>query len=60
MPKGKPAGVRCVQLDEHYRCKLFGDPQRPSVCQDFSPAADVCGNSRSEAMALITHWEENT
>jgi hypothetical protein len=60
MPNGKPAGVRCVQLDEQDRCKLFGEPTRPAVCRDFRPAADVCGNSRDEAMALITEWEQNT
>ena len=24
MPQGKPAGVRCVQLDADERCRLFG------------------------------------
>ena len=23
MPAGKPAGVRCAQLDEHARCRIF-------------------------------------
>ena len=32
MPRGKPAGVRCVQLDDEQRCRLFGRPERPAVC----------------------------
>ena len=30
MPEGKPAGVRCVHLDEQNRCAIFGRPERPS------------------------------
>jgi hypothetical protein len=32
MPQGKPAGVRCIQLDEANRCRIFGRPERPAVC----------------------------
>ncbi|PAS17689.1 hypothetical protein CGT75_04930, partial [Vibrio cholerae] len=28
MPNGKPAGVRCVQLNEDNLCQLFGRPER--------------------------------
>lgn len=60
MPDGKPAGVRCIQLDNNNGCKLFDDPRRPAVCGAFQPAMDVCGNSRSEALALIARWEQLT
>ena len=33
MPRGKPAGVRCVQLDDANRCRIFGDAARPGVRQ---------------------------
>ncbi|HEY1089990.1 MAG TPA: YkgJ family cysteine cluster protein, partial [Burkholderiaceae bacterium] len=32
MESGKPAGVRCIQLDDADRCKIFGRPERPAVC----------------------------
>ena len=28
MPRGKPAGVPCIQLDGKLRCMLFGKPDR--------------------------------
>jgi Fe-S-cluster containining protein len=52
MPQGKPAGVRCVQLDEQLRCRLFGRPGRPAVCGSLQPAAEMCGDSPAQAM----HW----
>ena len=60
MPHGKPAGVRCVQLDEAMRCRLFGKPERPAFCGSLQPAADLCGGSRSEALVLIAALEAAT
>ena len=60
MPQGKPAGMACVQLDELGLCKLFGQPSRPDVCQCFSPAADVCGDSKPQALRLINELESAT
>ncbi|RRJ85477.1 YkgJ family cysteine cluster protein [Aestuariirhabdus litorea] len=60
MPAGKPAGVACVQLDEHYRCRLFGQPERPLVCGQFKAEASMCGSSREEALEVIRVLEEQT
>ena len=60
MPKGKPAGVRCVQLTEDSRCALFGQPERPRVCGDIRAALDMCGSSFAQAMAAIAALEEAT
>ena len=60
MPHGKPAGVRCVQLDEDLRCRLFGMPERPLVCSSFRPMADICGKSKSEALLLLDVLETST
>lgn len=57
MPNGKPAGVRCVQLAEDYRCKLFGRPERPEVCTSLRPSQTMCGASRDEAMAVLRALE---
>lgn len=59
MPEGKPAGVRCVQLDEKNLCRLFGDPSRPSVCDRFHFDISVCGNQREEALSTLS-WLEHT
>jgi uncharacterized protein len=57
MPNGKPAGVPCVQLDEQLRCKLFGLPERPSVCSGLRPSVEMCGDSREEALQTLTLLE---
>lgn len=60
MPAGKPAGVRCVQLDERNLCKIFGQSDRPAVCSDFDATRDVCGQTDAEAMILLTELEQLT
>ena len=60
MPHGKPAGVRCVQLDEAERCRLFGDPRRPAVCASLRPALEICGTDRAQAMKYLTELEAMT
>jgi hypothetical protein len=57
MPGGKPAGVRCVQLDDDYRCRIFGSPERPGVCASLRPTASMCGIDRDEAMARLAAME---
>ena len=53
MPHGKPAGVRCVQLDEALRCKLFGRPERPAVCASLRPSFAMCGATRADALRFL-------
>ncbi|GAA0744047.1 YkgJ family cysteine cluster protein [Ideonella azotifigens] len=60
MPQGKPAGERCVQLDDQGRCQLFGDPRRPSVCGSLQPSPDMCGEHREHAMLWIGQLERLT
>ena len=43
MPQGKPAGQRCVQLDDALRCRIFGQPERPAVCRQLRPEPAMCG-----------------
>ncbi|WP_345793137.1 YkgJ family cysteine cluster protein [Thauera sp. JM12B12] len=60
MPQGKPAGVRCVQLDASDRCQLFGDPRRPAVCASLQPSAEMCGADRTHAMRFLDRLERLT
>ncbi|MGD8310671.1 MAG: YkgJ family cysteine cluster protein [Chromatiales bacterium] len=60
MPRGKPAGIRCVQLTSDNRCGLFGDPARPPVCSGLAPQPDMCGGDRIEALALLAQWERGS
>ncbi|MFN4063835.1 YkgJ family cysteine cluster protein [Azoarcus communis] len=60
MELGKPAGVRCVQLDEQDGCRLFGDSRRPRVCGSLQPSIEMCGTSRGEALRWLTQLEQLT
>lgn len=60
MPEGKPAGVRCLHLDESYGCQLFGKPERPLLCEQFQAEASVCGENRQQAIKLINALEQAT
>ncbi|MGL4972991.1 MAG: YkgJ family cysteine cluster protein [Culicoidibacterales bacterium] len=60
MPNGKPAGVRCVQLDEQNLCKLFGKPERPTVCGMLRPEQEMCGKTNCEALTYLTELEQLT
>ena len=60
MPRGKPAGVRCVQLDDDGLCRLFGLPERPAVCVGFRASPETCGTSAEEAYALLAELERVT
>ncbi|ARK96309.1 YkgJ family cysteine cluster protein [Burkholderia pseudomallei] len=60
MPLGKPAGQKCVQLDDDMRCKIFGHPDRPQVCGSLQPSVIMCGDNREQAMRWIGDLERAT
>lgn len=60
MPQGKPAGVRCVQLSEDNRCRLFGHPDRPTVCINLRPLPEMCGTTREEALVYLEWLDRQT
>ena len=57
MPKGKPAGVPCVQLADDLSCKIFQSPNRPKVCGGFKAESIICGDSAQEAYSIIASLE---
>ena len=60
MPNGKPAGVRCIQLDAQNRCMIFGKPERPAFCGSLQPSAEMCRDTREEAIAWLNNLEKLT
>ena len=60
MPNGKPAGVRCVQLTDDNRCRIFGQPDRPIVCNNLRPSLEMCGTSDDQAFACLAWLEQIT
>ncbi|SFU30751.1 YkgJ family cysteine cluster protein [Halomonas korlensis] len=57
MPYGKPAGERCVQLDDANLCRLFDDLRRPAVCAAFRFDRNLCGDHRHQALERIAAME---
>jgi Fe-S-cluster containining protein len=60
MPNGKPAGVRCIQLDAANDCMIFGQPGRPAVCASLQPSAEMCGPDREHAMFFLATLDRLT
>lgn len=60
MPQGKPAGVRCIQLDAANRCRIFGQPERPAVCGGLQPSVEMCGDGPVHAMRWLGEMEART
>lgn len=60
MPTGKPANIPCVQLTSDFKCKIFNLSERPSVCAEYSPNIEYCGENRDEAMTILRLLENQT
>jgi len=60
MPMGKPAGVRCVQLDDANGCRIFGRPERPAVCASLQPSAEMCGATQADALFYLRRLDQLT
>ena len=60
LPNGKPAGLPCLHLDAEWRCRLFGQPERPAVCGSLAPSREMCGETREQAMVYLQRLEQAT
>jgi uncharacterized protein len=60
MPNGKPAGVRCIQLNALNQCMIFGKPERPAVCESLQPSEEMCGETRDDALHYLTRLDRLT
>lgn len=57
MPNGKPAGTPCIHLTKDLKCGIFNSPDRPKVCGGFKADNDFCGNTRDEAIRILSQLE---
>lgn len=60
MPEGKLGGVRCIQLDENNRCRIFGSPLRPKVCSSLQSSKEMCKTSNEDALKYLEELERLT
>jgi hypothetical protein len=56
----KPAGEPCIHLDRELRCRVFGRPERPACCGGLQPSEEMCGDSRTAALAWLDALEAAT
>jgi hypothetical protein len=52
--------VPCRHLDAEWRCRIFGQPERPACCSGLQPAVDMCGESREQALRWLSTLEAAT
>jgi uncharacterized protein len=57
MPKGKSAGIKCIQLTDDSLCAIFNSPERPAVCAGFRFDPIICGNNKQDAMKIMNQLE---
>jgi uncharacterized protein len=57
---GKPAGASCRHLTAELRCAIFGQPERPACCSGLQPSAEMCGETREQALAWLAALEQAT
>ncbi|MDH5517487.1 MAG: YkgJ family cysteine cluster protein [Gammaproteobacteria bacterium] len=60
MPDGKPARTPCIHLDIDMRCLIFKHPERPKVCDDLQPSADMCLDTREQALRHLGWLDDQT
>jgi uncharacterized protein len=60
MPGGKPAGARCINLDEKNYCLIHGNADYPRICGSLKPSMEMCGNTNEHAFAYLADLEIKT
>ena len=56
----KSAGDLCPHLDTDFCCTIFGRSERPACCSGLKPSIEMCGETRSQALAWLAELERLT
>ncbi len=60
MPEGKPAGVRCINLNGKNECTIHNKINYPSFCKGIQPSLEMCGKTNEDAFVYLAKLEELT
>ena len=60
MPNGKPAGIRCVNLNDKNLCEIYRKANYPLVCKNFKMNYETCGKSAEQANYNLERLERLT
>jgi Fe-S-cluster containining protein len=60
MPKGKPPGIKCINLTEENLCRIYYSDERPEVCKNIKPSFEMCGTDNEHAIDYLNRLENLT
>ena len=60
MPFGKPAGLRCIKLNDENLCTIHEKDNYPLVCKNFKMNYETCGTSAEQAIYNLEILENLT
>jgi hypothetical protein len=60
MPFGKPAGIRCINLNDKNLCEIHEKDNYPLVCRNFKMNYETCGKSAKQAINKLERLERLT
>lgn len=52
-PNGKPAGVRCKNMNEKNVCNIHNTDEYPKVCQKYEAEKEFCGDTFEESEKIL-------
>tara|TARA_Y100001937_G_C7081714_1_gene313307 strand:- start:497 stop:742 length:246 start_codon:yes stop_codon:yes gene_type:complete len=53
-PNGKPAGVRCNNMNEMNICTIHGTSDYPDVCKNYTAEIEFCGKTFEDSKKILT------
>tara|TARA_B100000768_G_scaffold169515_1_gene175174 strand:+ start:31 stop:279 length:249 start_codon:yes stop_codon:yes gene_type:complete len=52
-PNGKPAGVRCKNMNNNNVCDIYNTDEYPKVCQKYEAEKEFCGDTFEESEKIL-------
>ncbi|WP_209435807.1 YkgJ family cysteine cluster protein [Gilliamella intestini] len=60
MLNGKLAGEPFIHSNKDFKCALFAQASRPTVCGRLTFCLEMCGSNRAQAIDYLTQLEQLT
>ena len=60
LPMGKKAGEKCPHLSPDKLCLIYGNKDRPAVCNNLRASEEMCGTNFAHAISYLNWLEQIT